>query len=36
MKVVDSLKDLANRLRRIFFCELAVLADPIEQFTASG
>lgn len=36
MQVVDSVENLADGLRRILFCELAVLADPIEQFAASS
>lgn len=36
MQVVNCIEDLANRLRRILLCELAVFANPVEQLTTSG
>lgn len=36
VQIVDCIEDLANRLRRILLCELAVFANPVEQLTTSG
>jgi hypothetical protein len=36
MQVVNSIKHLADRLRRILFGKLALLADAIEQLAACG
>lgn len=33
VKIVDSLENLSNCLRRIFFGELAIFADAIKQFS---
>lgn len=35
MKIVDGLKDLSNGLRGILLGELSILADSIEQLSAS-
>lgn len=35
VKIVNSLKYLAYGLRGVLFGELAVLADPVEEFSAS-
>jgi hypothetical protein len=36
VQVVDGVEHLADRLRRILFGELALLADAIEQLAARG
>lgn len=36
MKIVDSLEDLSNCLRRILFRELAIFADAIKEFSSSS
>lgn len=36
VKVIDSVENLSDCLRRIFFCELAVFADPIKEFSTSS
>lgn len=36
VKVVNSLENLSDCLRRIFFRELAVFADPIEEFSTGS
>lgn len=35
MQVVDCVQDLLDGLRSILLCEFALLADAVEQFTAS-
>ncbi len=35
VKVINRLEDLFDCLGSIFFCELPLIADTIEQFTAS-
>lgn len=36
VKVIDSLEDLSDCLRRIFFRELAKFADPIKEFSTGS
>ena len=36
VKIVDSLEDLLDGLRSIFFSKLALIADSIEQLATSG
>ncbi len=36
VKVVDSCKDLLDRLGCVLFCELALVADTVKQLAASG
>ncbi len=36
MQIVHSAEDLLDGLGRIFLGELALLADPIEEFSAGG
>jgi hypothetical protein len=36
VQIIHSFKDLADCLRRILFCELAVFADPVEQLSTGG
>lgn len=36
VEVVDRLKDLSNRLGRILFCKLALLANTVEQLSSSS
>lgn len=36
VKVVDSLEDLSDCLRRIFFGKLAKFADPIKEFSTGS
>lgn len=36
VQIVHGIKHLADGLRRILLSELAILADPVEQFATGG